>query len=474
MEQFKSYFSLIDPRLLIHINGKPGEFIRLFREENFLSEEVFIRKICGKKHGRSYYSDLKSRTIRILQALAIISTSRGRSTVTKKLENCRKFFTIGRKFLGKGDRDEGLRLIKEAYRLAVEYNFVYLACELSSILYHDHVYYNPNVRKARFYAEQVEKYLQDYIAEKKVEDYFYQILGNTNKTKQREQLQKTLVQVKNLHGTSIKYKVHEAFLIIHYGFNIGDYELVIKRCTQTLLFFDSKKGVYSSYYYSFFKNLGVAQLATGQHKEATNSFQKAEQYATAKSFNEYLSRLYKTINLLHSGDYQTAYTLYQQNKKCRYVLIRDQFAIIEAYFCFLAYTGYLQLDKVFRLGKYLNETFKAQADKQGDNINILIAELLVYLARDRGKFIDRIDAIENYSYRHLKGDDTRRARWFMRILCMMPRANFHPKALARLAKRQIENLEKYPMRMGDSFTVETIPFERILDMILIKLQREVA
>ena len=153
-----------------------------------------------------------------------------------------------------------------------------------------------------------------------------------------------------------------------------------------------------------------------------------------------------------------------------------QFAIIEAYLCFLIHTGYLHTNKTFRIGKYLNETFKAQYDKKGDNVNVLIAELLVYLARDWNKFIDRIEAVKNYSYRHLKGEDRKRAKCFLKILCLIahPKVNFHPIALQRKAAKYIEVLKSHPVRMGENFAIEVIPFDRLLDLILERVMRRVA
>ena len=130
-------------------------------------------------------------------------------------------------------------------------------------------------------------------------------------------------------------------------------------------------------------------------------------------------------------------------------------------------------DKPFRMRKYLNDTFSSQADHRGDNINVLIAELLMYFAKDRGRFIDRIEAVKGYSYRHLKGKDTQRAKWFIRILCMMPRANFHPIALARIANKQIKNLKESDSK-GQNFAIEIIPFGDLLDMILVHLNKQVA
>ncbi|MEO1627905.1 MAG: hypothetical protein AAFV25_22340, partial [Bacteroidota bacterium] len=161
-------------------------------------------------------------------------------------------------------------------------------------------------------------------------------------------------------------------------------------------------------------------------------------------------------------------------KRCQFENIRQQFAIIEAYLYFLSRFNYLSLPKPFRLGKYLNETIKAQSDKQGSNIAILIAELLIYLSKDRAKFIDRIEAVANYSYRYLKDRETRRAKQFIQILCKIPRANFNPIALRRTAKRQIQYLENNPMWMGNNFAVEVIPFEKLLSMIMEQLQQKAA
>ena len=72
METLRAYLSQINPLLLNHISGKPAEFIDLFQKGNFISEEVFIQKICGTGRERTYYEKLKSRTLNILQAFAII------------------------------------------------------------------------------------------------------------------------------------------------------------------------------------------------------------------------------------------------------------------------------------------------------------------------------------------------------------------------------------------------------------------
>ena len=474
MNDIQAYLAIIDPRLLQHIKGKPAEFVQLFQQHKSASEEIFIRKICEGNYSEDYYVNLKCQTIEILQYLSIISSSKGKSFVKKKYDGCLRRFIVGQKFLNKGQREEGVKIIKHAYRLAVNYDFAYLACEISSILYHDHVYYKPDKKKAAFYAKQVEKYLHDYTAEKKAENYFYLITGQMSMATRTKRFNKAIEQMSQLKGNSLLFKFFEFRLNILYGFHISNYGLVVGKCKEALIYFQGKKGVYSSTYQFLWSKLGMAQMALAHYEESESNFAIAARYVPVNSFNDYILRFYKTLNALHSGDYQKAYNLYRKNRKCRFEPIKEQFAIIEAYMCYLASEGHLKLERTFRLGKYLNETFKAQTDKQGDNISILIAELLVYLVRDRNKFIDRVEVAKKYSYRYLKGKDTKRAKLFIKILYLLPRANFHPTALRRLAQRHIKALESHPLHMGNNVAIEIIPFDILVSMILGKAKGNVA
>ena len=474
MSDLKSYISLVEPRLLCHIKGNIKTFIQTYQEGNYISEEVFIHKICGDGHSKNYYHNLKKRAIEVLQSMALISQFYGVSTVKKKYDLCQKKFIIGKKLLAKGHRTEGINQIKKSHKIATEYNFVCLASELSSLLYLDHVYYNQNPRKAIMYEKQAEQYLTDYFAEKKAEHRFYKVISNVSGTLKINHLEEALDYIQQFNGTSIVYKVYFSTLQVFAGFHKGAFNEVIDICRQTLSFFQGKAGVYRSHHLFFYRNCGKAHMLQKNFTAAEQNFSAAEAFAPTRHYNGYVLRLYKTLNALHSGNYHRAHDLYKENRKCRFENIKEQFAIIEAYLCFLSHVGKLELKHPFRLGKYLNETFKAQSDKEGSNIAILIAELLVYLGRDRGKFIDRIEAVQNYSYRHLKTKDTRRAKRFIKILCMLPKVNFHPVALARNAQRHIQYLKDHPIAMGENISIEILPFELVLEMIVQQLARKVA
>ena len=82
------------------------------------------------------------------------------------------------------------------------------------------------------------------------------------------------------------------------------------------------------------------------------------------------------------------------NRKTSHATLSEQWTVIGAYLYFLKKTGRLQTgtDR-FSVGKYLNETAASAHDKKGDNINVIIGEMLVYLVKNRDKYIDRVEAV---------------------------------------------------------------------------------
>lgn len=474
MEDLRMYISIIEPQLLNQTTGKVRQLIDAVREHKFISEEVLKQNFIGAKKNPNYFYNLKSRTLEILQAFAIISSSKADGEVKKKLDLCRKKKLLGQKLLGKGVSKEGIRLIKQAQKIAIEYEFVHIASELSSLLYRHYASSSRNWETATHYAIQVEKYAQHYLDEKRIEHYFYQMIGCLNGAMKAIKFKDIALAIRQLKGETLRGKTYQAMSQVLFGLSTGSYQLMIDSSEEALDFFKGRKGVYTSHYHFFLTNMAVAQIVSGNYSRAQKSLSMAQEHAYPRSKNVYIIKLYQTICALHAGQYSKAYQIYNANKKCKFEDIRQQFAIIEAYMCFSSYMGYLHLEGKFRIGKYLNETFKAQSDKQGSNISILIAELLVYLVRNRGKFIDRVEAINNYSYRHLKGEETKRAKRFIKILCLMPRANFNAIALKRLASRQIKYIEENPIHMGGNLAIEIIPFEDLLGMIMQQLERKVA
>ncbi|MEO1518312.1 MAG: hypothetical protein AAFV95_25060 [Bacteroidota bacterium] len=466
MEKIQAYLSLVDPRLLHHVKGKPGEFIHLFREKKYESEDAFAQRVCDGKHAKAHYRNLKSRTIRILQSLAVMSPSKGGSELKKNYDTAIKKFAVAQKLLNKCHRTEGIQLIKQIHEIAMAYDFVHLACETSSILYHDTLYYQADEDQAERYARQTEQFLADYTAEKKAQYLFYKLSKKANRGLRSDDCKKAIKYLSRYKSDSIRFKSYVYRLNIVYGLHMGDYPLVVKKCSEALEFFKGRKGVYRSTYQFFFQERGIARMALSSYADADHDFVTAMQYAPTNSLNEQALRYYQTLNALHSGKYQEAHDLFKQHKDCRVQRLRDEFAIIEAHLCFLTAQGYLELDQPFRMSNDLKKLLKTPLRKKRGNIALATAMLLVYLVRDRSMFIPLVKQVKKYSTRHRKSKGMARAKLFIKILSLMPKANFLSLTLQQSAKKHIQALQAHPISMGTNVAIEIIPYHILVEMMV--------
>lgn len=77
----------------------------------------------------------------------------------------------------------------------------------------------------------------------------------------------------------------------------------------------------------------------------------------------------------------------------------------------------------FKVSKFLNDTPLYSKDKRGMNIALLVFQIVwLIFARHHNETIDHMEAIEKYSTRYLKRDDTFRSSCFIKMLLVVPAA----------------------------------------------------
>ena len=476
MNEIKFYISNIDPNLLQSICGRSGELIELIKAQRFTSEEALASKLFTGKWSNQNYLNLKSRTKAILSAYFLISTSKKSTETAKKIKRCRKLYLLGMNFVESGKREIAKKLLLQVFKTATEYDFTSLAHDSTTELMIT-ASLERKAPKFKHYKEKTEKLALDLQAENMAQRYYYEmaLLMNSKRSSYSGKLKEYIQHLESFSCSSAKFTQYFYTLCIIQAMYDREYKLVKQSAGTALNILKDKKGVYNSSLQLFTKNKAIAHIALKEFKVAEQLLIQAEEYAPPRSINFAILKYYQALNAMHSGAYNKAYELYRANRKNRFETLQEQWTIMGAYFYFLKKAGLLETGSDrFSIGKYLNETVDTSHDKTGNNISILIAELLVYLVKNRTRFINRVEAIQNYSYKYLKASDTNRAKWFIRILCMMPRANFNSIALERIAKKQIENLKNHPIEMGDNFAVEIIPFEELLGIVLKRLSVRVA
>lgn len=154
---------------------------------------------------------------------------------------------------------------------------------------------------------------------------------------------------------------------------------------------------------------------------------------------------------------------------------KELWRIYESYICYLITMGKVEKSSnhKFRLGKFINEVPIFSKDKGGMNIAILVIKFLVLLQERRyNRVIDEIEAIEQYSYRHLRQKNTKRSYLFFKMLLQIPHCEFDIAKIQAKTQTLLEELMETPMQLGNqTHEVEVIPFEHLWEFALESLQQ---
>jgi hypothetical protein len=106
-------------------------------------------------------------------------------------------------------------------------------------------------------------------------------------------------------------------------------------------------------------------------------------------------------------------------------------------------------------------------DKRGYNVAILIFQLVHYLQqRLLEPVLVRLERLRKYQQRHLRDAATLRSRTFLRLLLLLPEAEFNPKELAQRDKALLATLRQAPLAGEADAEVEFIPYENLWKLIL--------
>ncbi len=128
----------------------------------------------------------------------------------------------------------------------------------------------------------------------------------------------------------------------------------------------------------------------------------------------------------------------------------------------------------FRLGRFINDAPTYSKDKRGVNISILVIQLLLLVQNKKYlELLDKLDALNMYSHRYLKSDNTFRSNCFIKMLAKLPDADYHPIRWERYVKKYRQRLEEHPFELSyHNLDLEVIPFETLYDLVVEMLEKQ--
>lgn len=278
------------------------------------------------------------------------------------------------------------------------------------------------------------------------------------------------LKLKSNHIQRLVYSIIIARYIVEY-----DYDKIIDYCDQALSSFSPKHPNGKSFKFSFLHKKIPALVAKKYFEEAKNMAKTIGRMVPKGSFNWHLALNRRVYICLHAGDYQEAYDLYKahQQQDCLSEVMQEYWEILRGYIYFLIKVGKIKAYKKekFSLGKFLNEVPNYSKDKAGNNINILIVQILILMQQDSyGRIIDWVDSLAVYARTYTRNPETKRANLFINMIIKMEANAFHRTATERKTQKLYTQLKNTPIRLGQNLAVEVIPYEVLWAEILQMLE----
>lgn len=243
-----------------------------------------------------------------------------------------------------------------------------------------------------------------------------------------------------------------------------EYQEIINWCDKALNYFSEDHPNIIAFKFSFMQKKLPALVALASYDEAKVLAREACQMVPPGSFNWHLIFIQRLTVCLHAGDYQEAYDLYKAHIRygCKYEALTEYWIIFRGYLYFLIQIGRIEpyVEERFNVGKFLNEVPIYSKDKRGNNINILLLQILIRMQREQfGKIIDQVESLSAYARKYTRNPETIRANIFINMIVRMEAASFHRVAVERKTKRLLEKLNKTPIYFGQNLAVEIMPYE---------------
>ncbi len=457
------------------------------KDNTFQTDQDAKAYFLARGASTEYYRKLKSRfKQKLIDRLFLIEyKSNAYSDIQRAYFRCHKNWVAVRILFGKGMRNSAQYLAVSTLKKALHFEFTEIVLDLSRLLrlyaatmkgsQKDFGYYDQLVKDHFAILEKV--LLAESLYERIVLPYAFSKSDNkiTMQLAEEfsEQLQKIDLKIETHSFTVFAYFIHN----IRYEIS-HDPQNLIQSCDTAIQKLRAKPFNLRNQIGSFMLRKFSAHLQLAQYPQAKAASVECDQLITKASINWFKFKQYELIYLIYTKQFDaipsTFYPVLKNTKLAfRGTGIQETYKLIHAYLYLLNLTKKIPQNLQpslphFRLGKFLNETPSFSKDKRGYNIDILVLQILIALARKNYDYIiDRQNALKIYSSRYLKKDEFYRSNCFVNILLHLVTAEFHRVRFLRYAEPDLKKLSAMPLERANQISeFEIIPYEFLLDMVL--------
>ena len=371
--------------------------------------------------------------------------------------------------LAAGKRAPAIKEARRIYNIATHYEFLEVAALLANRLAKNYAEAEPNARLNKRFSEEATRFA-NLVQVNTLSNTLYSdaIIRINNRASYSPSAQNKIDQyLSHLHKdrlASIDICTQYHTLKVIQCFAKQDYARAIICCNEVLQYFESQQIVRASQKAIFLSFSSISAIAAKKYDYAEQCIQQAIDINGFSNHNWQVYTYYRAINAMHQGLYYRARHLYDEAARREQTpYIQELWAIIGAYCAFFT-------NSPFKLGKFFNETRIASQDKAGMNVDIIIADLLLSLNNNPDRFLLRIEAVQTYIYRYLKGPQHERVRLFLRLLFLVAKKDFDVRRVRKAGTYLLARLEKRSVYANHNMEIELVRWEDLWGMVLERLE----
>lgn len=468
---------------------KISEFENIIADNLEISDKDACFKLYQKSNITSTYKSLKYRVEEKLinDLIHIVSDEENLNNRINATLIVEKYSLVSSALMKNFYRKEAIMLMEKALKLAVRYSYTDQILKLLPGIVNHYSYIEPNEKQMHKLLSDLDYYSEVYSAENYVKKC-NAIISNLYIMNKGGLNNKQLIQIKSLVDKMIsikeKYKSNTIVLFVNdltyfYYQSIGDHnkglEVAIQALEESkLLKYNEIIGIYQNKL-----NIAISYFYLKKYNNASFWFEEAISMPTPGTRNWFFATSLYYLNLISLRSYEELFKLSADvlgNKNLiKFPYFEEQWKIREAYLHFL-----IRIDKIivtpedkkslkpFSLSKFMNSVPFHSKDKSGQNITIIVLQILFLLTENKyGQIIDRIDALNQYTYRYLRKDETFRSNCFIKMLVLMTKADFHPVRTQSYTEDLRKKLDNSNLITDEKSTqVEIIPYDYLWELIL--------
>lgn len=481
------------------LDGKFAEKLIYFEEiletQSDCTDQDISQLIYKRKNISSAFRSLKYRMEeKLMNDVFLLSSDEEKlkSRLTAQLV-IEKMALVGLSFTKYGFRKDGLKVMEKSLKLSKKYNFTDLILKLLFSILNHYSFTEPDPKVMNKILSDIDFYSKLNTAENYVRkcnaiiSHMYVMnKGGLNKTQLAE------VRTMILKMQDIKKEYNSNTIVVFandltyfYYQSIGDYATGLEIATNALKEILELNNYEILGVYQHKMNIAVCNFCLKNYSIAGTWFSDVLGMVSVGNQKWFHTTSLYYLNLACQKNFKEVFTLSIKvlaNKDIsKYPYYQELWKIREAYLHFLIRIEKIELTpdekskmKPFSLSRFMNSVPFHSKDKSGQNITILVLQILFLLEENKyGQIIDRIDALTQYTYRYLRNDETFRSNCFIKMLLLMIKADFHPirtKTYTVDLKKKLDN--SHLITDEKSTQVEIIPYDYLWELILEMLEKK--